>query len=88
LPTILSESRVESTVEVICQRGCEYVREVIVSLESARLTEIEEIRNADDAAAVLVELKEIMSVYDESGGACCPIPRQCEYAPGIKKASL
>jgi len=64
------------------------VREVIVSLESARLTEIEEIRNADDAAAVLVELKEIMSGYDESGGACGANPRKCEDAPGIKKASL
>lgn len=88
MPTILSESRVERTVEVICQRGCEYVRQVIVSLESIRPAEVAEIRNADDAAAILVELKEIMSVYDESGGACCPIPRQREYVQDIKKASL
>jgi len=64
------------------------VRQVIVTLESASTAGVEEIRNADDAVAVLVELKEIMSVYDESGGACCPIPRQRDYAPDIKKASL
>lgn len=88
MASILAGNRVERTVEVICQRGCAYVRQVIVTLESTAVAQVEEIRDADDAAAVLVELKEIMSVYDESGGACCPIPRQREYAPDIKKASL
>jgi len=88
LPTILSESRVERTVEVICQRGCNYVRQVIVLLESSRPADIEEIRNFDDAEAVLVELKEIMSVYDESGGTCCPVPHLRENSANIKKASL
>lgn len=74
----ISKKRVEKTVETVCRRGCEYVRQVIADLddnETADIPEMRELRLAPDRVAVLGELKEIMSVYDESGGGCCPLPR-------------
>jgi len=73
----ISKKRVEKTVETVCHRGCEYVRQVISDLDDDAtfdIPEMRELRLAADRAAVLAELKEIMSVYDESGGGCCPLP--------------
>ncbi|MGW8247128.1 MAG: hypothetical protein ACWGOV_03380 [Acidiferrobacterales bacterium] len=74
----ITKKRVEKTVELVCRRGCEYVRQVIADLdddETADIAELRELRLVSDRDAVLAELKEIMSVYDESGGGCCPLPR-------------
>jgi len=74
----IARKRVEKTVETVCRRGCEYVRQVILNLDHDRTTDIPEMRELrllPDRDAVLAELKEIMSVYDESGGGCCPLPQ-------------
>lgn len=73
----LSRIRVDKTVEMVCHRGCEYVRQVIADLDyddATDIPELRELRLQQDRFAVLAELREIMSVYDESGGGCCPLP--------------
>jgi hypothetical protein len=86
----LSRIRVEKTVETVCHRGCEYVRQVIAELDcdnTADIPEMREVRLQQDRFAVLAELKEIMSVYDESGGGCCPLPAPRQAQEIRKKAS-
>lgn len=82
--------RVEKTVETVCRRGCEYVRQVIAGLdadEEADIPEMRDLRLQEDRTAVLAELKDIMSVYDESGGGCCPLPATSQAETRINKAS-
>ncbi len=72
-----ASKRIEETIEVVCGRGCEYVRQVIIDLEAekfAGVAELHELKEMADCKAVLLELKAIMSVYDESDGSCCPVP--------------
>lgn len=89
MPDVFATKRVEKTVEIVCQRGCEYARQVIVQLEAGETEKIAELRDPADSEQVLVELKEIMSVYDDSGGSCCPVPdfEKAISTAGIKKAS-
>lgn len=82
-----AKMRVEQTVEILCQRGCEYVREAIRHIEDGNVRQVIEIRETDDAGDVLCELKAIMSVYDSSGGSCCPVPGVRGLDADIKKAS-
>ena len=86
----ISRKRVERTVETVCGRGCDYVRRVIAQLDfdpATDILEMRELRLQPDRSAVLAELKEIMSVYDESGGGCCPLPESDIAKLVIKKAS-
>lgn len=90
LPNVFSRRRIDKTVETVCLRGCNYVRQVIFELErdqAADVTEMREMRMHADRITVLAELREIMSVYDESGGGCCPLPESADIRLGIKKAS-
>ena len=59
-------AHVRATVEAICGLGCERVNEIIVSLESD--LNVAETNGLDqsDRELVLVELNEIMAVYDDS----------------------
>jgi hypothetical protein len=58
--------QVQSVIEAICELGCERVNEIIASLESGNVvSEIAGLNNSEQVA-VLVELKAIMSVYDEN----------------------
>jgi len=61
---------VESSVEMICNKGCQTVRDDIAALEREEL--VQEVRGLTEAErrAVLMELKKIMAVY----GDACPIP--------------
>ena len=61
---------VESSVEMICSKGCQTVRENIAALEQGEL--VQEVRGLTEAErrAVLKELKKIMAVY----GDACRIP--------------
>ena len=82
--------RIEKTVETVCHRGCEYVRQVIAGLDAdgtADIPEMRDLRLRQERAAVLAELKDIMSVYDESGGGCCPLPAASQAEARINKAS-
>lgn len=82
-----ARKRIEQTVEILCQRGCEFVREAIKHIEEGNVHQVIEIRETDDAGDVLFELKAIMSVYDSSGGSCCPVPGVKGLDEDIKKAS-
>jgi len=61
---------VESSVEMICNKGCQTVRDDIAALEREEL--VQEVRGLTEAErrAVLMELKKIMAVY----GDACQIP--------------
>ena len=86
----ITQKRVEKTVETVCHRGCEYVRQVIAGLEadeSMDIPEMRDVRLQQDRTAVLAELKEIMSVYDESGNGCCPLPLTNQVGKIVNKAS-
>jgi len=86
----ITQKRVEKTVETVCRRGCEYVRQVIAGLDTdgaADIPEMRDLRLQQERAAALAELKDIMSVYDESGGGCCPLPATSQAETRINKAS-
>jgi hypothetical protein len=56
---------VQLAIEAICELGCERVNEIIASLESGiSITEIDGLDKSEQNA-VLLELKAIMSVYDQ-----------------------
>ncbi len=58
--------RVQQCVEALCLNGCEAVRATILALE-ARLPVVQiDGLAASERAAVLEELKAIMSVYDRA----------------------
>ena len=82
-----ARKRIDKTVEIVCQRGCDYVRQVITSLEIGTTDDVAELREQEDRIEVLTELKAIMCVYDESGGSCCPVSDLSSIQSGIKKAS-
>ena len=58
---------IEQAVEVICEKGCQAVRDDIATLESGRQLAETVGLNRRQRALVLKELKAIMSVY---GDAC------------------
>ena len=57
-------AHVQSTIESICQLGCDRVNAIIDALESGK--RVRETRGLDkiDQQSVLTELKQIMAVYD------------------------
>jgi len=61
---------VESSVELICNKGCQTVRDDIAALEREEL--IPEVigMSVAERQAVLVELQKVMAVYVDT----CPIP--------------
>lgn len=82
--------RVEKSVELVCRRGCNYVRQVIQGLDANATFDVPELRDLrlqQDRSAVLTELKEIMAVYDDSGNGCCPLPNADDRAAILKKAT-
>lgn len=63
----MSEFKTSSEcIEHICEQGCIFVREVIVSIENNDC--VNELKHLDDAEQqqVLLELKVVMSIYDLS----------------------
>ncbi|MCW8887725.1 MAG: hypothetical protein OQK25_01540 [Gammaproteobacteria bacterium] len=62
----MTENResVSSCIDDICQLGCDGVRSTISAIENGEKPELVSSLNSDDRASVLVELKEIMAVYD------------------------
>ncbi len=58
---------VDHCIEQVCQKGCSSVWNDIEALEAGRLIPEAEGLNEDQRAAVLVELKSVMSVYE---GTC------------------
>ena len=63
-----SPAHVQSVIESVCELGCERVSEIIDLLESGH--SVSEIDGLDEHEqhCVLVELKAIMSVYDDNQG--------------------
>ena len=65
----MDQSKIAHCIEVLCQKGCKEVSLVILALERGEpMAEAQEL-NEDERQAVLMELKSIMSVYQE-GGTC------------------
>jgi len=65
----MDQSRITHCIEVLCQKGCKEVSQVILALERGEpMAEVQEL-NESERQAVLTELKSIMSVYQE-GGTC------------------
>ncbi len=53
-------------VEVICNQGCQSVRDDIARLEQGNKVPETEALSAEECKQVLVELKNIMAVYGDS----------------------
>ena len=86
----ITAKRIEKTIESVCRRGCNYVRQVISDLDHRQardIPEMRELRLAQERTAVLSELKEIMAVYDDSGNGCCPLPEVGDTPVALKKAN-
>lgn len=62
----MTENReiVNSCIDNICQLGCDGVRNTITTIEMGEKTKHVSTLNSEDKESVLVELKEIMAVYD------------------------
>lgn len=57
-------AHLQTLIETICERGCGTVNEIIAALESGN--PVEEFTNLDsgERQQILLELKQIMAVYD------------------------
>ena len=58
--------KIEKCVEIICEKGCQYVRKDIDLLEAGKSFDEVEGLTDDEKQMVLKELKSIMSVYGDS----------------------
>ena len=64
---VLKNRNIEKTVEAICQKGCQAVRDDLVKLKAGQIPAETESLNHKERKAVYKELKSIMAVY---GDAC------------------
>ncbi len=62
----MDKNKVNQCVEALCQSGCEAVRASITSMEMDLRSAQTEDLDQHEFAAVLIELKSIMSVYDKT----------------------
>jgi len=62
MPT--SSEKINQRIEAVCEAGCEAVRASIATLESGHRVALTDDLNAEECRLVLLELKTIMSVYD------------------------
>lgn len=58
-------AHVRTTVELICELGCDRVNEIIVELDSGNAVQETTGLDPSDRQQVLRELKDIMAVYDK-----------------------
>ncbi len=65
----MSQSRIEDTVESICQRGCRYVNRLLADPQCRAACEDLDNLDPRDRRLVLDELRAVMAVY-QSTGAC------------------
>ncbi len=59
-------AHVQSTIESICELGCDKVNDIIDALESGNSVMETASLDKTDRQRVLLELKEIMAVYDSN----------------------
>jgi hypothetical protein len=59
-----SRESISNCIDNICQLGCDGVRSAIVAIENGHRPEQMSSLNSDETRDVLIELKEIMAVYD------------------------
>ena len=59
-------AHVQSTIEYICELGCDRVNEIINTLECGNSVKETSGLDKTDQQRVLLELKEIMAVYDSN----------------------
>lgn len=62
MPT--SSMKINQRIEAVCEAGCEAVRASITTLELGQQIALTDDLNAEEREQVLLELKTIMSVYD------------------------
>lgn len=62
----MTENReiVSHCIDNICQLGCDGVRNTIVAIENGESPEQVNLLGSEDKQQVLIELKDIMAVYD------------------------
>ncbi len=71
----MTRQQIDKSIEQLCQKGCQSVREDIRLLERGVI--LPEILDLDEMARVMVlkELQSIMAVY----GDACPADRKIKY---------
>ncbi len=57
--------KINQRIEAVCEAGCGVVRASIATLESGHSVALTDDLNSEETQQVLLELKTIMSVYDE-----------------------
>ncbi|MCK4864135.1 MAG: hypothetical protein KAT06_01800 [Gammaproteobacteria bacterium] len=62
MPT--SSLKINQRIEAVCEAGCDAVRASIQTLESGNKVALTEDLSLEECQQVLLELKTIMSVYD------------------------
>lgn len=61
----MEQNRVQTCIELLCQKGCTSVLETIRALEEKRTVEEATNLSHDEIQTVLTELRNIMAVYRE-----------------------
>ena len=63
MPT--SSLKINQRIEAVCEAGCEAVRASITTLETGHQIALTDDLSAEECQQVLLELKNLMSVYDQ-----------------------
>lgn len=61
----MRKGKIDDCIEILCQKGCNAVREDIAALEEGRVLEETAELTEEEARTVLRELKAIMDVYGD-----------------------
>ena len=63
----MSQSRIEDTVEIICQRGCRYVNKLLADPAQQQACSDLDCLDDRERGQVLEELRSVMAVYQITG---------------------
>jgi hypothetical protein len=63
-PVICNSEAIEDVLEVIAGQGCDYCRETIQAIEHQHIPAELSPFTPDEIARVLMQLKQVMAVYD------------------------
>lgn len=63
----MSQSRIEDTVENICQRGCRYVNQLLADPDRQAACNDLDCLDPRERGLVLEELRAVMAVYQTTG---------------------
>lgn len=60
----MNSEKVTKVIEMICEEGCTSVNNIIIALEKGEPSKYTTNLNKNEVQVVLIELKEIMAIYE------------------------